>query len=98
MTRDKLRQYRSLKVELQSTSPPEKARRENIQRQLNEIDNWIDSIEDSFARRVFDEKYRKGRGIKCPKWDAVAVRIGASESHCKHVHSYWLKKSTFEHV
>lgn len=92
MTRDKLRQYRSLKVELQSTSPSEKARRENIQRQLNEIDNWIDSLEDSFARRVFDEKYRKGKGVKCPKWEIVAYRLSASVSYCKNIQNRCLKK------
>ncbi len=83
MTRERIKQYRSLEAELKLTTSA--VDRERILAEINEIVAFVQGIDDSFARRVITLRYiepHRGGG-KPMKWEEVARRVRASISYCK---------------
>lgn len=73
---EKLQQYRSLKLETIETN--DKSRLNRCIAICTEVDAFIDSISDSYTRRIFMCKYITGRHRV--SWQQVATRIGGGNT------------------
>ena len=61
-----------------------------LRRRKEEIDDFIDGIEDSLTRRIFIHRYIEGD--RRPSWQAIAFRIGEhDESYPRKKHNKYLK-------
>ena len=55
-----------------------KASISRLKRQKIDIENFVDGIEDSFVRRIFEYRYIKGKVM--PSWKTVADKIGGGNT------------------
>lgn len=65
-------------------------RRKKLEKEMQEIESWIHSLEDPLAVRVFEERYlamKNDRDIRLCPWNKVARKLHYSESRVKHIHS-----------
>ena len=47
-----------------------------LKKQKTNIENFVDGIEDSLTRRIFEYRYIKGKVI--PSWQSVAFKVGGN--------------------
>lgn len=68
------------------------SRLDRLTKQKEEIENFIDSIEDSLIRRIFTEKYITGSCKR--KWIQVAMIIGGNNTAdgIRKIHDRYFKK------
>ena len=68
------------------------ARLKTLKEQKKFVDQFIDGIEDSLTRRIFEEKYIKG--MYKTKWTKVAMIIGGNNSpeSVRKIHDRYLQK------
>lgn len=67
------------------------ARLKTLKEQKKFVDQFIDGIEDSLTRRIFEERYINGED-KCPSWQSIAFHIGEyDESYPRRIHNKYLK-------
>lgn len=88
MTTKRLKSYRYLASSLGVCEDAK--RREKLEREMTEISNWIHSLDDPLAVRVFEERYltlQNDRDIRLCPWWKVARKLHYSESRVKHIHS-----------
>ncbi len=88
MTTKRLKSYRYLASSLEVCKDDK--RRNQLCKEMLEITNWIHSLDDPLAVRVFEERYlamQNARDIKLCPWWKVASRLHYSESRVKHIHS-----------
>ena len=88
MTTKRLKSYRYLRSSLEVCT--DEKRRKQLSKEMSEITNWIHSLDDPLAVRVFEERYLSilnDRDIRVCPWNKVARKLHYSESRVKHIHS-----------
>ena len=66
-------------------------RLKSLEKQKETVDQFIDGIEDSLTRRIFELRYISGDCRK-PSWQRIAFQIGEhDESYPRRVHNKYLK-------
>lgn len=88
MTTKRLKSYRYLASSLEVCNDIK--RRKKLEKEMQEIESWIHSLEDPLAVRVFEERYLSmlnDRDIRVCPWNKVARKLHYSESRVKHIHS-----------
>ena len=88
MTTKRLKSYRYLASSLETCNDDK--RREKLEKEMNEISNWIHNLDDPLAVRVFEERYLSmlnDRDIRLCPWNKVPRKLHYSESRVKHIHS-----------
>lgn len=88
MTTKRLKNYRTLILELETCTDAQRKR--VLTQEINLILNWIYSLGDPLTVSIFKERYitaRKDRSIKPRAWWQVAQHLHYSEDHIKHIHS-----------
>lgn len=88
MTTKRLKSYRYLASSLEVCKDDN--RRKQLSKEMSEITNWIHSLDDPLAVRVFEERYLSmlnDRDIRLCPWNKVARKLHYSESRVKHIHS-----------
>lgn len=89
MTTKRLKSYRYLASSLELCKDVK--RRKKLEKEMQEIESWIHSLEDPLAVRVFEERYltmKNDRDIKLRPWWQVARKLHYSESRVKHIHGF----------
>ena len=49
-----------------------------LKKKKTEIEEFVDSIDDSFTRRIFEYRYIKGKVM--PSWQSVAFKVGGGNT------------------
>ena len=64
---------------------------DKLKKQKKKIEDFIDSIEDSQTRRIFEYRYLTGDRVKT--WQEIAFKIGKyDESYARRKHNKFIKK------
>lgn len=67
------------------------ARLDRLRKKKESIECFVDSIDDSLTRRVFEYRYITGK--RKPSWLEIAFKIGKNdESYPRRIHNKYLKK------
>lgn len=93
MTTKRLKSYRMLISELATCT--DARRKRFIVTEVEDILNWIYSLDDTLAVSIFKERYvnaRKDHGVKPVAWRQVAQLLSYSEDHIKHIHNKNMNK------
>lgn len=68
---------------------------ERLKRQKECIENFVDSIDDSLTRRIFEYRYLTGKKIM--SWQKIAYKINAhDEQYPRRIHNNFLKNLKFD--
>lgn len=65
-------------------------RLDKLKKQKENIENFVDSIEDSLTRRIFEYRYMSGKKIM--SWQRIAFKIGGyDEQYPRRIHNKFFK-------